>query len=96
MSPRPAPTPAELADAPELAILVALDAIVDLALRTLVSEHPQLADPECPAWARQNSPAGDAAHRVLATARPLCNALEAYRRAVATARDDPTDTDPSF
>jgi hypothetical protein len=96
MSPRPAPTPAELADAPELAILAALDAIVDFALRALVSEHPQLADPECPAWARQNSPASDAAHRILAAARPLSNALEAYRRAIATARDDPTDTDPSF
>jgi hypothetical protein len=96
MSPRPAPTPADLADAPELAILAALEAIVDLALRALVSEHPQLADPECPAWARQNTPASDAAHRILAATRPLSNALAAYCRAIANARHDPTDTDPSF
>ena len=88
MSPTRPPAPEPLDEAPELAILAALDHTLELALRALVAAHPQLGDTECPAWARDPSPARYAAERILATATPLATAIDAYRRAVATRRDD--------
>ncbi len=96
MIPRRLPTPDELADAPELAILAALDDILELALRVLVSVHPQLGDDECPAWIRCGSPASEAADRILDAARPLADALEAYRSVVTRTRDDKIDADRPF
>jgi hypothetical protein len=96
MTPRRLPTPDELDDAPQLAIVAALDQILDLTLRTLVSLHPQLGDAECPHWVRDVSPASEAADRILAAARPLADALEAYRGVVAARRGDPIETDPAF
>jgi hypothetical protein len=90
------PTPDELADAPELAIVTALDDLLELTLRTLVSVHPQLGDDECPHWARWTSPVSEAAERILAAARSLAAALQAYRHALARIRDDPLDADPPF
>lgn len=49
------PTPEDLVDAPELAILAALERTLDLVVRALVSAHPELADPERPYWLRQAS-----------------------------------------
>jgi hypothetical protein len=94
--PRRLPTPDELADAPELAIVTALDHLLELALRALVSVHPQLGDAECPFWARHAEPDSEAAERILAAARPLAAALQAYQQAVARIRDDKRDADPSF
>jgi len=96
MTPRRLPTPDELDDAPELAIVAALDEILELTLRALVSFHPQLGDPECPHWVRNASPASEAADCILAAARPLAGALEAYRGVVARRRADPIETDPAF
>ena len=96
MSPHPPPKPAELAQAPELAILAALDDTLALALRALVAVHPQLGDPECPAWARQAGPVRDAADRILTASAPLSHALAAYRRAATRRHDDGNDPDPSF
>jgi len=93
MSPRCAPTPDDLNDAPELAILAALDGILELALRALVCEHPQLGDSECPSWARHTTPLGEAADRILDAARPLAKALEAYRRTAAITREPRDDPD---
>jgi hypothetical protein len=90
------PTPAELDEAPELAILAALDDTLETALRALVAAHPQLGDSECPAWARTTSAASDAADRILSASKPLANALDAYRRAVTPHRDTETDPNPSF
>lgn len=87
------PTPDELADAPELAIVAALDHLLELTLRALVSAHPQLGDTECPFWARHTDPASQAAERILAAARPLAAALQAYPPVVAGIRDDPPDRD---
>jgi len=78
----PTPTPIEIADVPELAILAALEDILDLALRALLAAHPQLGDPDCPYWAQDPSPAHAAADRILAAAVPLARALDTYRRAV--------------
>jgi len=94
--PRRPPTPDELADTPELAIVTALDDLLELTLRTLVSVHPQLGDDECPYWARRTSPASEAADRILVAARPLAVALQAYERAVVRIRDDQRDADRPF
>ena len=97
MSPRRRlPTPAELDEAPELAILAALDGTLAIALRALVAAHPQLGDSECPAWVRRASAASDAADRILHASKRLANALDAYRRAVTPHRDAKTDPNPSF
>jgi hypothetical protein len=93
-SPAPPPTPSELDDAPELAILAALDHALDLALRALVSAHPQLGDPDCPSWAQDSSPAPLAADRIVVACVHLAHALEAYRRAVAPPPRCPPDPDP--
>jgi hypothetical protein len=90
------PTPAELADAPELAILAALDDTLHLALRALVAAHPQLGDPDCPAWAREAGATAAAADRILTAARRLDRALDAYRRATTRSRDADSEPDPSF
>lgn len=95
MSPRRPPSPDDLNDAPELAILAALEGTLELALRALATEHPQLGDLECPAWVRQNSPASEAAERILEAARLLATALEVYRRATTSDPGDP-DLDRSF
>ena len=81
------PTPEELGEAPELAVLALLDANLDLALRALVSAHPQLADPDRPAWTLDQSPSGRAAENFLARAKALHRALETYRDAVTLGRD---------
>ena len=96
MTSRRWPTPDELGGAPEIAIIAALEAILDLTLRALFSVHPQLGDDECPYWVRDLSPASEAADRILAAARTLADALEAYRGVVARRRDDPIETDPVF
>ena len=46
----PIPTPDDLVDAPELAILVALDHTLELAASALACAHPELLDPERPYW----------------------------------------------
>jgi len=94
MSPARPPTPIEIAHAPELAILAALDDTLDLALRALVAAHPPLGDPDCPRWTQDLSPTRAAADRLLAAARPLTHALDAYRRAVARPRRRDPDPDP--
>ena len=83
----PWPTPEELGDAPELAVLALLDANLELALRALVAAHPALGDPDRPAWTLDHSPSGRAAETFLARAKGLHRALETYRDAVALHRD---------
>jgi hypothetical protein len=96
MKPRRSPTPDDLNDAPELAILAALHGILELAPRALASEYPQLGDSECPRWARHTTPRSEAADRILDAARPLAKALKAYRRTVAIERDHRDDADRTF
>jgi hypothetical protein len=81
------PTPEELEEAPELAVLALLDANLEIALRALVSAHPQLADPDRPAWTLDHSPSGRAAENFLARAKGLHRTLETYRDAVALGRN---------
>jgi len=89
------PTPDDLLDAPELAILAALDLMLDLALHALVCEHPELADPERPYWLPQASPSATAARTVVAQADDLKQALVTYREAIEIRRQEgPSDSDP--
>ena len=94
--PRRLPTPGEIADAPELAILVALDEILDLMLRALVAAHPELADPEAPFWIPEPPRPTRKASDVVATAQRLQRHLRAYRSAIRLARDQRLETDPDI
>lgn len=90
------PTPAELDETPALALLAALDHALELTLRALLAAHPQLGDPECPAWARDPAPAHPAAERLVAAASALAEAIDAYRRTVTPLPDDAAEPDPTF
>lgn len=76
------PTPRELATAPELAILAALEATIDVALIALVAAHPELqatddaADPV-------SSLVASAADNVIDKAQALADAIIGYRFRVA-------------
>jgi hypothetical protein len=98
MSPAPTrfPTPPQIADVPELAILAALDDLLDLTLRALLAVHPQLGDSDGPDRLRDPSPAHAAAHRIVTAAKPLARALDAYRRAVTPPRRQHPDPDIPF
>ena len=80
------PTPDDLADAPELAILAGLDHTLDLAVRALVSTHPELADPERPYWLRRPSRMATVAETLVDQADAMKQALVAYQEAVQIQR----------
>ena len=88
------PTPDELAHAPELAILAALDQTLDLVVRALVCAHPELADPERPYWLRQASRWTTAAEALADQTADMKQALIAYREAVEIRRQDKASEHP--
>jgi len=90
------PTPNEIADVPELAILHALDEILDLAPRVLVAAHPELADPDAPYWVRETSSTTRTADDIVAAAHRLQRHIRAYRRAISLARDLRCEADPEI
>jgi len=96
LSHRRLPTPGEIADAPELALLHALDEILDLAPRVLVAAHPELADPEAPFWVREASRTTRKGNDIVATAHRLQRHIRAYRRAISLARDKRCEADPEL
>ncbi len=82
------PTPDDLVDAPELAILAALDRTLDLAVRALVCAYPELTDPERPYWLCQASPIATAAETLVHQTVDMKQALIAYREAVEIQRQN--------
>ncbi len=82
------PTPDDLVDAPELAILAALDRTLDLAVRALVCAHPELADPERPYWLRHASRLTTAANTLADQTADMKQALTDYCEAVEIRRQD--------
>ncbi len=82
------PTPEDLVDAPELALLAALERTLDLVVRALVSAHPELADPERPYWLRQASRMPTAAATLVDQSAEMKQALVVYREAVEIRRRD--------
>ena len=92
--PRRIPTPDELADHPELALLHALDEILDLVPRVLVATHPELADPDAPFWVRDASEPTRLANPIVMGTHRLQQHIRAYRAAITLARDQPFERDP--
>ena len=90
------PTPDELADNPELALLHALDAILDLVPRALVATHPELADPDAPFWVREASEPACLANPIVMDAHRLQQHIRAYRTAITLARDQRFENDPEI
>jgi len=90
------PTPDELVDAPELAILYALDQVLILAPRVLVTAHPQLADTGAPFWIIEASKTAQTAAGIVADAHQLQRLIRAYRTAVSLARDQRSEVDPEI
>ena len=90
------PTPDELVDAPELAILHALDQILNLAPRVLVTAHPQLADTGAPFWLIEASKTAQTAAGIVSDAHRLQRLIRAYRRAISLARDQRSEVDPEI
>ena len=82
------PTPDDLVDAPELAILAALDWTLDLVTRALVCAHPELADPECPYWLRKACRMATAAEALIDLSADMKQALIAYREALDIQRQE--------
>jgi hypothetical protein len=75
-------TPDELDRAPELAILSALEATLELAAIALACAHPELRDPDSPNSHRPNPPGLAIANTLARRSRALQRALRTYRRAV--------------
>lgn len=94
------PTPPQLEQAPELAVLVALDSTLEVAACAVQVVHPEIDDdPECPYWAAP--PDRLAAENLLVLIDRLRTALARYREALPEAPpaepipDNPYDDDPS-
>ncbi len=81
------PTADEIAAAPELAILGALEAAIDLALVTLVAAQPELqpTDDQHDAVTTAAAAAGD---RIIVAAQGLASAIAAYRLTLPAPDDD--------
>ena len=88
------PTPDDLVDAPELAILGALESTLELVVRALVCAHPELADPERPYWLRQESRTTIAAETLVDQTAGMKQAIIAYRESVEIRRRDKASEHP--
>ena len=82
------PTPDDLVDAPELAILAALESTLELVVRALVCAHPELADPERPFWLRRQSRTTIAAETLADQAADMKQAVTDYCEAIELQRQD--------
>lgn len=73
------PTPPELAQAPELALVAVLEYVLEITVRALLAAHPQLCDDERPYWIPQ-PPSSVIAEAIVSTVDALQRALDDYRR----------------
>lgn len=87
---RSRPTPQQIAHTPELAILGALDELLDLTRRTLIAAHPGLGDTDAPDQAGDRDALGQAPCRFIAHAATLHRAIRTYE-AATNARHRPID-----
>jgi hypothetical protein len=78
----PLPTPEQIAKTPELVVLHALEHVLELAFRTLVSIHPGLDNPEVPYWVIEPSRDRQAAHRLVMAASHLEARIQQYLAAL--------------
>lgn len=89
-------TPDELATTPELALMLALEASLDLTQRALVAAHPELSDPPRPSWRRELDPSCRSAEHFVAVALELGAIIGDYRRAALEERQRLIDDDLPF
>ena len=82
----PLPTPRQIARAPEIVILRALELETKLAVRALIAAHPELEGHEVPYWAGAPSGSRAIAQEIVTGAIRLQTAIEAYLRAVEAER----------
>ena len=94
------PTPPQLEQAPELAVLVALDSTLEVAACALQVAHPEIDDdPECPYWVARRDRL--IAENLLILIDKLRTLIARYRKALPEpppaelAPDKPYDDDPS-
>lgn len=73
------PTPHELNEAPELAVLAALDLTLEVATRALIAAYPELCEDKLPRYRIKPVICGD---RILSRAIKLQVALSRYRQTV--------------
>jgi hypothetical protein len=73
------PTPHELNEAPELAVLAALDLTLEVATRALIAAYPELCEDKLPRYRIKPVICGD---RILSRAIKLQVALARYRQTV--------------
>ena len=97
-APRPPPlastTPEELLAAPELALLAALQQLLDLAALTLLTVYPELASERSPL--RPLDPQATAAAELLQRGARLTEAMADYRVATLAALHRPDTDDIPF
>ncbi len=89
------PTPPEIEQAPEIALLSVLQRTLDVTVYALLAIHPYLTADE-PCYRHLDLPEINAADAVLAHAHRLRDALDRYRRAIAElyARSTRDEADP--
>ena len=88
------PTPYDLMPAPQLAIISVLDRTLEMLVRTLLAEHPDLFGHEKPYWIRDD-PCCGMAEQVLSNIDKLCRSLEGYRYRLSDEMEpDPPQDDP--
>lgn len=74
----PLPTPPELDQAPELALIAVLEFTLEIAVQALVAAHPQLCDHQRPYWIPQ-TPSSMIAEVIVSTVDSLKQSLHDYR-----------------
>ena len=74
------PSPVEIHEHPEDAVLALLDETVLVGVHSLVAAHPDIDDHQRPYWAPPPTPASRSARHVISRAYELLGALADYRR----------------
>jgi hypothetical protein len=79
----PLPTPREIEEDPELAVLAAVAPALGALASALLAAHPVICDDERPYWLSKPSPAAGVARQMVTAAGRLGRLIERYRRLVA-------------
>ena len=87
------PTPWELLDHPELAVLTLLESAVTLTSATLCASHPQLSDPDYENRLRPGDSKPLLAENIIAAGNALLSLLGTYRRALTLSGRRPVPGD---
>jgi hypothetical protein len=90
------PTPYDLMPAPQLAIISVLERTLEILVRSLLAEHPDLFDHEKPYWLKTDLVCRKA-KKLLSDIDVLSRTLLAYRHMLSAgiqSNDTPDDTSP--